>query len=171
MFLSCSLAEIRDRHIEPAAHLAIGVLGQADRAGLGDPLQPRGDVDAVAHQIAVALLDDVAQMNADAKFDALVGRDARVALDHGVLHFERAAHRVDDAAELDDAAVAGALDDAAVVHGDCGIDQIAAQRAQSRQGSIFVRAGQPAITDHIRDQNRRNLPGFAHGAPSGHHAA
>jgi hypothetical protein len=42
---------------------------------------------------------------------------------------------------VDDAAVAGALDDAAVVHGDRGIDQIATQRAQSRQRSIFVRAG------------------------------
>ena len=92
-------------------------------------------------------------------------------LDHGVLHFECAAHRVDDAAKLDDAAIAGALNDAAVVHGDRGVNQIAAQRAQSRQGSIFVRASQPAITDHIRDQNRHNLPGFAHGAPSGHHAA
>ena len=138
MFLSCSRAEIGDGHIEPAAHLAIGVLGQADRAGRGDAFQPRGDVDAVAHEIAVALLDDIAEMNADAKFYALVGRDPRVALDHGVLHFERAAHRVDDAAELGDAAVASALDDAAMVHGDCGIDQIAAQRAQSRQGSIFV---------------------------------
>jgi hypothetical protein len=90
-------------------------------------------------------------MNADAKFDALVGRDARVALDHGVLHFECAAHRIDYAAELDDAPVAGALDDAAMVHGDCGIYQIAAQRAQSRQSSIFVRAREPAIADHIRD--------------------
>ena len=41
----------------------------------------------------------------------------------------RAAHRVDDAAELDDAAIAGALDDAPMMHGDRGIDQIAAQRA------------------------------------------
>ena len=97
--------------------------------------------------------------------------DPRVALDHGVLHFERASHRVDDAAKLDDAAVSGPLDDAAMMHGDCRIDQIAAQRPQSRQGSIFVSAGEPAIADHIRDQNRRNLPGFAHGAPSGHHPA
>jgi hypothetical protein len=58
-----------------------------------------------------------------------------------------------------------------MMHGDGRINQIAAQRAQSRQGSIFVCAGKPAITDHIRDQNRRNLPGFAHGAPSGHHPA
>jgi hypothetical protein len=51
-----------------------------------------------------------------------------------------------------------------MMHGDCGINQIAAQRAQSRQDSIFVRARQPAIADHIRDQDRRNFPGFAHGA-------
>ena len=57
-------------------------------------------------------------MDADAKFDALVGRDPSVALDHRRLDFNGAAHRVDDAAELDDAAVAGALDDAAVMHGD-----------------------------------------------------
>ena len=82
-----------------------------------------------------------------------------------VLHFDRAAHRVDHAAELDDAAVAGALDDAAVMDGDCRIDQIAAQRAQSRQSPIFVRAGEPAVADDIRDQNRRNLPGLAHRAP------
>jgi hypothetical protein len=31
------------------------------------------------------------------------------------------------------AAVAGALDDAAVMHCDCGIDQVAAQRAQPRE--------------------------------------
>ena len=106
-------------------------------------------------------------MNADAKFDALVRRDAGVALDHAGLHFECAAHRVDDAAELDDAAVAGALDDAAMVHGDCGVDQVAAERPQPREGSILVRAGKPAIADDIRDQDRRDLPGFAHGAPSG----
>jgi hypothetical protein len=95
--------------------LSIGVLGKADRARLANALQPRGDVDAVAHQVAVALLDHVAQVHPDAKFDPFVGRDARVALDHGVLYFDRAAHRVHDAAELDDAAVAGALDDAAAL--------------------------------------------------------
>ncbi len=98
--------------------------------------------------------------NADAKFDAFVERNPRVAFDHGVLHFDGAAHRVDDAAELDDAAVAGAFDDPAVMNGDCGINQIAAQRAQSRQGSIFVRASQPAITDHIRDQESPQFSGF-----------
>ncbi len=97
-------------------------------------------------------------MNADAKLDAPVGRHAGVALDHGVLHFDRAAHGVDDAAELDDRAVAGALDDAAVMHGDGGIDQIAAQRAQPRQRAILVRAGEPADS---RPRPRPGSPRFS----------
>ena len=109
--------------------LPIGVLGKADAAGCRDPLEARSDVDAVTHEVAVALLDDVAQMNADAKFDALVGRDPCIALDHGVLHFECAAHGIDHAPELDDAAVTGALDDAAVMHGEWDRSDRCARRA------------------------------------------
>ncbi len=94
--LELSLAEIADREIEPRAHLAKGVLGQADRAGFGDAYQARGDIDAVAHQIAVGLLDHIAQMNADPELDAALVRHARVALDHRVLDFDGATHGVDD---------------------------------------------------------------------------
>ena len=93
-------AEIADREIKSPFHLTIGVLGEADRAGLANAFEARGDIDAVAHQIAVGLLDNVAQMNADAK--------------------------------LDQAPVTGALDDASVMRGDGGIDQIATQPAQPR---------------------------------------
>jgi hypothetical protein len=144
-------AEIADREIEPPLHLTIGVLGKADRARLANALQSRGDVDAVAHQVAVALLDDVAKVNADAKFDPLVERDTGVTLDHGVLDFDRETHRADDAAELHNGPIAGALDDAAMVHGDYGINQIATDRPEPGQNSIFVRAGESAIADHIRD--------------------
>ncbi len=99
--LELSWAEIGDRQIKPSLDLSVGVLGQADRARRGDPLKARGDIDAVAHQISIGLLDHVAQMNADAKFDALVLSNTRVALDHGVLHFSGAAHRVNHAAELE----------------------------------------------------------------------
>jgi hypothetical protein len=54
----------------------------------------------------------VAEMNADAEFDAALRRQTGVALDHAVLHFDGAAHRVDHAAELDEDAVPNALDDA-----------------------------------------------------------
>jgi hypothetical protein len=91
------------------------LFGEADRAGFGDALQPGGDIDAVAHEVAVALLDNIAQMNADTELNPFFGRQTGVALDHAALDFNRAAHRVGHAAELDDRAVAGALDDAAVM--------------------------------------------------------
>ena len=157
-------AEVGDRQIKPSLDLPIGVLGQTDRPRLADALQPRGDIDAVAHQVAVALLDHVAEMDADPKFDALVGRDPSVALDHRPLDFNGAVHRVDDTAELDDAAVAGALDDATMMHGDGRIDQVAAQRPQPRQNPVLVGSGKPRIADHVGHQDRGEFSGLAHGA-------
>jgi hypothetical protein len=103
-------------------------------------------------------------VNPDAKLDAFVGRDPCVALDHGMLHFECAAHRVDDAAELDNCAIARALDDSTVVYGDGRIDQVAAQRPQPRQNPVLVGSGKPRIADDIGHQDRRDFPSLAHGA-------
>ena len=50
------------------------------------------------------------------------------------------------------------------MHGDGRIDQIAAQRPQPRQDAILVRAGEPAVADHIRAKDRRKFPGLAHRA-------
>ena len=82
--------------------MPIGVLGETDGAGLGDTFQSRGNIDAVAHQVAVALLDHIAEMDADPELDAALGRQASVALDHAVLHLDGAAHGIDDASELDE---------------------------------------------------------------------
>ena len=131
-------SRIADREIELPLHLTIGVLGETDRALLGHALPSRGDIDAVTHQVPIGLLDDVAQMNADPELDALLRRDTRVAFDHSDLDFDRAAHCVDDAAELGDEPVARALDDTPVMRSDGGIDEIATEarrRARVRSSS------------------------------------
>jgi hypothetical protein len=91
--------EVGHLEFEPRLDLPISVLRQANPARLTNPLQPGRDVDAVAHQIAIRLLDDVAKMNADAKLDATFRRKAGVALDHAGLHLKGATHGVDHAAE------------------------------------------------------------------------
>ena len=103
--------------------------------------QPRRDIDAVAHKIAVGLFDNVAQMRADAKFDPLIRRDARIALDHSGLHFDCASRRIDHTAEFSDEAVAGALDDPAMVSGDRGSirsPRSARSRASVRSSSALA---------------------------------
>jgi hypothetical protein len=79
-------------------------------------------------------------------------------------HFDGAAHRVHNAAELDNRPIAGALNYAAMVHNVQGINEIAADRPKPRQGTIFISAGKPAVTDHVSHQDRRYFPGLAHGA-------
>jgi hypothetical protein len=65
------------------------------------------------------------------------------------MDFNGAVHCVDDAAELDDAAIAGALDDRAMMHGDGRIDQIASERPQPRQNPVLVGSGEPQIADDV----------------------
>jgi len=105
-------------------------------------------------------------MNADAKLDATVGRDACVAFDHSALHFDGAAYGVDHAPKFDQRPVAGPLEHTSVVHGDGGIDEIAAQSSEPRQGAILVRTGKATETDHIGGQDRREFPFFRHWSPS-----
>ena len=164
MFFSSVLPRSVTLRSSSPLDLPVGLLREADRAGARDALQSRGDIHAVAHQVAVALLDDIAQMDANAKLDALFWRHASIALDHALLHFDGAAHRVHNAAELDNGPIAGALNYAAMVHNVQGINEIAADRPKPRQGTIFISAGKPAVTDHVRDQDRRYFPGLAHRA-------
>ena len=61
------LAEVFEPRLHAMAQRALDGFRDADAAGLGERLQPRGGVDAVAVHRAVGLLDDVAEVHADAK--------------------------------------------------------------------------------------------------------
>ena len=104
-------AEIAHSEIESGSNLSIGVLGKTYGARIGHALKASRNIDPVAHEVAVALFDDVAEVNAHPEFDAAVWRKPGVTLDHAALEFDRAAHGFDHAAKLDKNAVAGSLDD------------------------------------------------------------
>ena len=76
MFFSGTGPRSLSLEIEPPLDLPVGVVGGCKSLrAWRPPGGARGDIDAVAHQVAVAILDHVAEMDADPKFDALVGRD------------------------------------------------------------------------------------------------
>ena len=171
--LQLGRAEVGDRHVKPAAHLAVGILGKADRAGLGDPFQTRGDVDAVAHQIAVRLLDDIAQVDADPELDAALRRQA-LALRSTVpfLHLGIAQrtmrrpllrqtpqwlHR--RCAFLTDAAVVPTA-----IMGS--IRSLRSARSRAKRDPRPRPPEVTAIANYVGDKNRRNFPGLHHSGPS-----
>src|SRR5580704_12980694 len=104
------------------------------------------------------------RVDADAELDALVRRDLGVALDHRPLDFNGAVHCVHDAAELDDTAVARALDYAAVMHRDSRVDQIAPKGPKASERTVLVGSRKPRIADHVGHQDRGQFSGLAHGA-------
>jgi len=92
-------------------------------------------------------------IDAHAKFDALLCRYRGIAGDHLPLHLDRTAHRIDDAGELDEEAVAGGFDDATAMLGDFGIAKFTANRSQRCERALFVLAHQPRIAGDIDRKN------------------
>jgi hypothetical protein len=83
-----------------------------------------------------------------------------------VLHLDGAANGIYHATKFYENTIPCPLDDVAIVHGDGGIDQIAPQPAQSRQGPILVGTGELAVPDNICRQNCGQLSGLRHGSTS-----
>ena len=147
--------------------LVVHVAGEQDPARLGQGLEPRGDVDPVAEDVA-ALVDDVADVDADAEADALGLGDVRLPLGHAALDRDRAGDRVDDAGELAEDAVAHQLDDAPAVLGDERLDELLAVGLEAVEGALLVALHQARVADHVRRQDGGEP---AVDAGSGHGAA
>jgi hypothetical protein len=153
MFLSSLSPRSDEGLLHPIAHLIVSRARQAHPRRLANAFQTRRDVDAVAHQVAVALLDDIAQVDADTKLDTLVRRNARVALAHRALDFDRAAHRVDHTAEFDDNSITRAFHNAATMHGDdCRSRRFAP--TEPRKRAVLVHSRQTAKPADIGRQDR-----------------
>jgi hypothetical protein len=133
----------------------------ADPTGLGQRLQARRDIDPVAKNV-VALDNDVVEIDADAKPDAPLVGQLGLAVEHAALHFGRTAHRVDDAGEFRQHAVAGGLDDAAVMLADLRIDHFGEMRLEALMRAFLVRPHQPRIARHIGGEDRGETAGRGH---------
>ena len=55
--------------------------------------------------------------------------------------------------------------------GDGRVDEVAAEAPKTHERALLIGAGEPAVADDVRNQNRRELPGFAHDAPGATEAA
>jgi hypothetical protein len=75
------------------------------------------------------------------------------------------AHRVDDAREFRQQAVAGVLYDAATVLRDLRIDQFAQMRPQAFVGAFLIGAHQARIACHIGGEDGGEPAGRGHGSP------
>ena len=111
----------------------------------------------------VVLDDHVTEVDAHPKGDALAFGRFPVSVDHDALGLDRAAYRVDDTGELRPKPVAGVPDDAAVMLGNLGINQLAEMRHEAFVGALLIGAHQARIPGHISGKDRSETAGRGHG--------
>ena len=118
-----------------------------DAAGLSETLEARSHVYPVAIDL-LALDHHVAEIDADAKLHAAFGRVVHIfRLERG-LHFDGAIHRLDHAGKLGQHAVAGRINEAAVMLGNSGVEQVEMGR-EGAQGRLFVLAHEAAVAENV----------------------
>jgi hypothetical protein len=84
---------------------------------IGQSFEPRGDSYPVAEDVA-SLDHNIADINADSKFDAFLGGDLGITLSHAVLNLSRTPYGIDHTGELGQQTVPGGFDDAPSMSGD-----------------------------------------------------
>src|SRR6516165_7462721 len=117
MFFEALLTHIGKLGLDLAAHLPEGVFGNTNPIGLGHPLQPGRDVDAVAEDV-VTLDQHIAKMDAHTPFHSPVAGKRGVPLRRQALQRQSAFDGADYRAELDQHTVAGRFEDPPVMLSD-----------------------------------------------------
>jgi hypothetical protein len=154
--LDLLLAQILKDKGQPVARVVVDRIGDKYPTGIGQGFDPCGDVNAVAIEV-VAFDDHVAEIDADAQLDPAGRRDAHVPLGHCLRHRDHAAHRIDDAHKFHQHAVAGGLDDAAMMFADFRIRssrRIALRRSSVPSSSAPISREYPP---HRRQGPRRDV--------------
>src|SRR5262245_55424474 len=118
----------------------------------GQCLKTHGDYDAIAIQIA-PLDHHIAEIDADAQYDALLLQHPLVCRRHPLLELDRTGDRIDRAGELDQYPVTHHLDDAAVMIGDHWLQDTFAPLFQCSESSRLVLLDEAAVADHVGGQD------------------
>src|SRR3546814_5217918 len=151
--LDLAVAAVDEVDSDAAAQILLNAVRYRHSTRPGKPLDAGRHVHAVAIEIA-AIHHDVAEVDADAQDDALVRRQVAIGGDHGPLEFRRTLDGADGARELDQDAVAHALEDAAAMALDERLEHLLPARLQPRQRACLVPLHKPAVANHVGRQDR-----------------
>jgi hypothetical protein len=154
--LDVLLADVLGAQHQLADDLLVDRAGDADAARGGNRFQPHGHVHGVAHEI-VAVFHHVAQVDADAQRELIVGTGGGVGGSHRLLDFQRRPDGLHRAREFRQQPVAGHLEDPSAMLADqraCGVEA----RAEQPQRMFLVAGGHGAERHDVDGKDRRQSP-------------
>ncbi len=138
--LRAEITEGRGQHL---SDLSVGITGNANPSGLGDCLQSRRDVDAVAQEVA-APDHHIPNMDADAEAEGTICINARTEVRKGPLDLDSALNGIDDGGEFGDNAVASGISDPAPMVGYEPVHYLPVGR-EGPHGADLILAYQPGV--------------------------
>ena len=161
--LDFMFAQIVEGGRQVIAHRLLHDRRNRDTSGLCEPLQPRGNVDPIAIDRAIGLLDDVAEVHADAKSHAPIVRYPVRRRFDTLLDRQCGAHRASGGLEHRKHRITRHVDDAPLMRFDVDPED-AARSVERRDGRALVRGHQARELGRVRSQDRRqplSYPRFA----------
>ena len=153
IFFTVLVAEIIPANRQFALDLLVDAAGNAHSTGLRESLQPRRDIDAIAHQV-VALDHHVADVDSDAELHPAVVGERGCQSSMLCWIFKRGAHCLHGAGEFRNDAVAGAAEDPAFVRADDRGDPLATVLKRPI-GSLLIGAHHAGIARAIGGEDCR----------------
>jgi len=145
--IELALAPVFERHWQLAVHLLVHCAGHEHAARVRERLQPGDNVDAVAVDPRF-VMDDIAEVDADAKAHASMLRHGLIARGHHGLDLDRAFGSTDDAGKFGEDAITGGVDDPTSVTGDQRQDR-ALMRLEVAHGGGLVFVHEPAVASDV----------------------
>jgi hypothetical protein len=130
------------------SHMSMSIIGKTNTAGLRDGFETDSHIDYVAKYIA-GILDNIADIDADPEFNALIRWYGRVAFGHAVLNIDRATSRIHNAVELSQESIAGILYNGPTMGSNLRGKQRVQMFPQPYMRAFFVCAGQSAVTNSV----------------------
>jgi hypothetical protein len=110
-------AQIVEGEVETPGYVLLNTSGHANASWLGKTLQPSRDIHPVTEDV-VLLDNNVALVNADTEFDAIVARCTGISRIHPVLPLGRTTQCINHTGKFDQQAITGRFNDAAPMFGD-----------------------------------------------------
>lgn len=155
--LELAVSTVHQGEIDLSAYLGHDLAGNRDPAGVRHGLKPRGDVHALAQQVA-PLHDHIADGNPDAQDHGLAVARATSLDGDPLVDPHRAFDGFDRAGEFRQHAIPERLEHAAAMGFDLHADDVPHQPFEPRKRGFLVPRHEAGKPDHVRGQYCRQLP-------------
>ena len=152
--LDANLAAILEANVDPIADAFVDDRGDANPTRLGERFQTRGNIDAIAINVA-AFNNNITKVDADSQHNCWLRSTSVRPLGTVALHRKCTIHSVDHATKLGDDAIPDQFHNAATMGGDSRVEDCFPVAFQSGKRARLVGSHQAGVAHYVGREDCR----------------